>query len=63
MIEIKQQEGKWRIKITNEEWEFQTFEESRKEITKLLDMKNKHGQINKKEEYDIYEDDDKNGTI
>jgi len=45
MIKVNMVQGKWRIIIENEEWEFGNSEESKKMINQLLDYKDKYGRI------------------
>lgn len=47
MIKIKQNDGKWRILVDNEEWEFKDLEEMQKELNNILGIKSKHGIISK----------------
>jgi hypothetical protein len=45
MITIKQHNKKWRIKIENEEWEFEDAQRFREELLKLISIKEEHGQV------------------
>lgn len=44
-IEIKMRNDKWRIKIKEEEWEFNE-NEFNEELYKILSLKKKYGRIN-----------------
>jgi len=46
-IEIKQQNRKWRLRILEEEWEFETKEEFEETLLNLVGYKDKFGDIKK----------------
>lgn len=45
-ISIKQFNDKWRMSIEREEWEFADRKEFDKALKAILDLKEKHGQLN-----------------
>jgi len=44
-ITIKQHQGKWRIEIDHEEWEFESREILDKSLKEILDIKQQGGRI------------------
>lgn len=44
-LQIRQHDKKWRILIANEEWEFEKLKEAKECLIKLLDYKEKKGEI------------------
>ena len=46
-ILLKMHEGKWRIKIVEEEWEFSNLSELLKVNETICKLKDKNGRINK----------------
>ena len=46
-LSIKQYNGKWRIAISNEEWEFKDLKEFKENLNKIIDLKDKFGHIEK----------------
>jgi len=44
-INIRQQRENWFIKINEEEWEVNSFEEMKKLLDELLELKKKYGQL------------------
>ena len=47
MIQIKQFNGKFRLIISNEEWEFKDVKEFKENLNKIIDLKDKFGHIEK----------------
>lgn len=47
-IRIKQHNGNWRIHLEMEEWEFKTYKVFKIALDKILNLKQKQGQINNK---------------
>lgn len=45
MIQIKQIGSKWRIKIVEEEWEFNNLVDMQLELSRILELKEKYGDI------------------
>lgn len=45
MIQIKQRNKKWTLKVVEEEWEFPDRVSMEKTLKQLLDVKAEHGQI------------------
>ena len=45
MIKITQYEGRWRISIINETWEFGDLKEMMNNLNKIIELKNKYGDI------------------
>jgi len=46
MIQIKQREDKWRLKIVEEEWEFNNKKDFDDSLKKILELKSKYGRLN-----------------
>jgi len=51
MIKLFQYDGKWRIEVVNETWEFETAKEMLEAMQKMINLKNKqspHNDLNNK---------------
>ena len=46
MITIKQHKDNWRIKITDEEWEFVEDKDFEEILKTLIELKKKYGKLN-----------------
>ena len=47
MLQIKQFNNKFRLIISNEEWEFKDLKEFKENLNKIIDLKDKFGHIEK----------------
>jgi hypothetical protein len=49
MINLKMYNGKWRMEITNETWEFPTTQELKETLKSLIAQKDSYGHISRDE--------------
>jgi len=49
MLNIRRYEDNWRVSVSNETWEVKDRKELDNVVKTLLDLKTKHGELNKKQ--------------
>jgi len=49
MLNIRRYEDNWRVSVSNETWECKDRKELDNVVKTLLDLKTKHGELNKKQ--------------